>query len=117
MHAEFGLEYELRWRKRIGLSYYGYCEPIHDKLEILARVPNLRKISSSPWADLPSAARQVGGRYVLSIKPSPAWLVFDHWGPQAVRRELEGQLRAARGCNVELVLKEISTVLRQAGRL
>jgi hypothetical protein len=117
MHAEFGLDYEMRWLKRFGLAYYGCCEPLHDKLDMLSRIPNLRKVSISPWADLPSAARQVSGRYVLSIKPSPARLAFDHWDPDAVRQELTKLVRTARGNNMELVLKDISTVRRRPQRL
>lgn len=117
MHSEFGLDYEMRWLKRFGLAYYGCCEPLHDKLEMLSRVPNLRKISVSPWADLSSAARQVSGRYVLSIKPSPAPLAFDHWDPEGVRQQLMTLVRSAKGNNMELVLKDISTVRRQPQRL
>jgi hypothetical protein len=32
MHWEFSLKHELRWIERFGLSYYGCCEPLHNKL-------------------------------------------------------------------------------------
>ena len=117
MHEEFGVAYELQWLSRFGLTYYGCCEPLHDKLEVLGRIPNLRKISISPWADVAAAARRIGRRYVISLKPSPSVLAAPHWHPEQVRRELETKLEAARGCNVEIVLKDISTVQRQPQRL
>ncbi len=117
MHAAFGLHYELRWLKRFGLNYYGCCEPLHDKIGILERIPNLRKISISPWADLASASRLALGRYVLSVKPSPSFLAFGHWDAAEVRQGLQKQLHMARGNNIELVLKDISTVRRQPQRL
>jgi len=49
MHREFGLEYERRWLEQFGLAYYGCCEPLHNKISILESLPNLRKISISPW--------------------------------------------------------------------
>ncbi len=117
MHQEFGLAYELEWLSRFGMTYYGCCEPLHDKLEVLAGIPNLRKISMSPWADLKAAAPRIGRKYVISLKPSPSVLAAPSWHPEQVRRELETKLEAARGCNVEIVLKDISTVQRQPQRL
>ena len=117
MHEEFGVAYELEWLSRFGLTYYGCCEPLHDKLDVLGRIPNLRKISISPWADLAAAARRIGRRYVISLKPSPSVLAAPSWHPELVRQELETKLAAARGCNVEIVLKDISTVHREPQRL
>jgi hypothetical protein len=117
MHAEFALEYEMRWLKRFGLTYYGCCEPLHNKIAILEKIPNLRKISISPWADLPEASRLAEGRYVLSVKPSPSCLAFGQWNPDQVRQELRKTVAATKGSNVELVLKDISTVRRQPQRL
>jgi hypothetical protein len=57
------------------------------------------------------------GRYVMSLKPSPAVLAWTHFDGGAVRRELEAKLRAARGCNVEIILKDISTVRHEPARL
>ena len=48
MHWEFELEYAVEWYRRFGLNYYGCCEPLHDRLDYISRIPNLRKISMSP---------------------------------------------------------------------
>ena len=117
LHQEFGIEYERGWLDRFGLAYYGCCEPLHNKIEQLATIPNLRKISTSPWANVPVVAELVQGRYVMSLKPSPSCLAAPGFDPEAVRNELLAKLTEARGCNVEVVLKDISTVRHEPQRL
>jgi len=117
MHREFGLEYERRWLEKFGLAYYGCCEPLHNKISILESLPNLRKLSISPWADVEAAGALMRGRYVMSLKPSPAVLAWQNFDGEAVRQELTTKLKAARGCNVEIILKDISTVRHEPARL
>jgi len=117
MHEEFALRYELRWLEHFGLNYYGCCEPLHNKLDILESVPRLRKVSMSPRADLDKAVEKAGGKYVLSIKPNPAIFIWDEWNPEQARRELVESLEKTRGCVVELIMKDISTVRAQPQHL
>lgn len=117
MHREFALDYERRWLDRWGLTYYGCCEPLHLKVDMLRSVPNLRKISMSPWADLDVAVNKIGGDYVYSIKPSPAPLAGDVWRPELARQLLREALEKTRGCAVEVIMKDISTVRYQPQRL
>ncbi len=115
MHWEFALEHDMRWLERFGLTYYGCCEPLDIKSEILSRIPNLRKVSVSPWVNSKKAAEGFGSNYVLSRKPSPA--VFLKWDAPEARRELEEFKKVAKGCNVEFIMKDISTVNYQPQRL
>ncbi len=117
MHYEFALQYEMRWLERWGLTYYGCCEPLDTKMHILRQIPNLRKVSMSPWVDVARAADEVGQDYVLSLKPNPAALAEDTWRPALVREQLRDALEKTRGCHVEIVLKDISTVRYQPQRL
>lgn len=117
MHEEFALQYEIRWMKRFGLNYYGCCEPLHNKVDILKQVPNLRKISMSPWADVEEGAKNIGENYVYSMKPNPSGLASDKWNLEAAKEELENKLDKTRGCNVEVIMKDISTVRYQPQRL
>ena len=84
---------------------------------MLSKIPNLRKISISPWADADAAAEAMRGRYVMSLKPSPALLAGTSFDEDAVRRELAGKFEAARGCSVEVIIKDISTVRGDPTRL
>ncbi len=119
MHEEFALNYEQRWLEMFGLTYYGCCEPLDSKMHLLRKVPNLRKISVSPWNDMERIAEEIGGDYVFSLKPSPAILARDNWDPDLVREELTDTLKIALkyNCNVEIIMKDISTVRYQPQRL
>lgn len=117
MHWEFSLKHELRWLKRFGLNYYGCCEPLHHKMHILERIPNLRKISMSPWAKVDVAAEVAKGKYVLSVKPTPAVFAEHTWRPEQAREDILDILRKTRGCCVEIIMKDISTVRYQPQRL
>jgi len=118
MHEEFALQYESKWLRRFGLTYYGCCEPLHHKIGILQKhIPNLRKISCSPWADVTSFAEQCSDRYVISLKMSPAVFAADEFDLDAARDELHTKLMETRGCNVEIVMKDISTIREDPERL
>jgi hypothetical protein len=117
MHWEFALRHEMRWLTHWGLTYYGCCEPLHTKMDLLRQIPNLRKVSVSPKCDKVSMARQLGRDYVASLKPNPAILAMTTWDPEVARRELRRELEQLQGCAVEIVLKDISTVMREPQRL
>ena len=117
MHWEFALRHDLRWLERWGLTYYGCCEPLHQKIDLLRKIPNLRKISVSPRCDSQRVVREVGTDYVLSRKPNPAILAEDDWQPHRARQEMAEFMEVARGCHVELIMKDISTVRYQPQRL
>ena len=118
MHWEFALKHDLRWLARWGLTYYGCCEPLDRKIDMLRRIPNLRKISVSPWCNTQRAIEQIGGDYVISRKPSPAILAEDDWHPERARQDLRDFLEEAGGrCHVELIMKDISTVRYRPQRL
>ncbi len=117
MHWDFAVRHDLRWLSRWGLTYYGCCEPLDVKIDILRRIPNLRKISASPWCNIPRLLNKVGTDYVLSRKPNPAVLAWDDWHPEQAREDMRTFLEAARGCHVELIMKDISTVRYQPQRL
>ena len=117
MHWEFALQYEAKWLERWGLTYYGCCEPLDLKVDILRRNPNLRKLSMSAWIDAERAVANVGTDYVMSRKPNPAVFATDEWQPEVARRELVEFLEVAEGCHVELIMKDISTVRYEPQRL
>ncbi len=117
MHWEFAVKHDLRWLARWGLVYYGCCEPLDLKIDILRRIPNLRKISVSPWCNTHRTIEKAGTDYVLSRKPSPAILAENEWHPERARQELTDFLDQAHGCHVELIMKDVSTVRYQPQRL
>ena len=109
MHEEFALRYERRFMERFGLCNYGCCEPLHRKTHILRGLPNLRKVSMSPWVDVEAGAAGLGADYVFSYKPNPAALAADEWNAQAVRAGLRDMFEKTKGCVVEVILKDLHT--------
>lgn len=119
MHQEFELNYANRLYDRFGLVYYGCCEPLHAKIGVVEKIPHLRKISISPWADVERSAREIGGRFVVSRKPNPAFLAGPSWDPGIAEADLRETLRYCQlyGSPVEFILKDISTVCYEPKRL
>jgi len=111
MHEEFDIDYMKKLLAPFGANYYGCCEPLDKKIDIVEKIPNLRKISITPWADVDVSAEIIGNRYVLSNKPNPASVGLK-LNEEALREELGHTLAATKRnhCNCELVLKDISSV-------
>jgi hypothetical protein len=111
MFEEFEIRYVIPLSERFAYTYYGCCEPLHDRMDIVKKIPNLRKIGVSPWANVDSSAEQIGKDYVLARKPNPAHVAL-HTDPEIVRKETKETVKAAirYGCPTEFVLKDISTV-------
>lgn len=112
MHEEFALPYQLPILEKFGLNCYGCCEPLDLKLGfLLAKVPRLRRISISPWADVRRSAEALGGDVIFSWKPNPAPLAAVRFDEEAVRAEVRETIRIAaeHGCVLEIVLKDTHT--------
>jgi len=116
---EFALRHDIPWLERWGLNYYGCCEPLDFKIDVLRRIPRLRKISMNYLINMDRAVKNVGSDYVFSYKPHPGLMAGDRWCPGDVRDELTNLLEKARnhGCHVEIIMKDISTVRNQPQRL
>jgi hypothetical protein len=119
MFQEFEITPNLPLFGRFGLVYYGCCDPLDGKMEQVRRIPNVRKISMSPWADEEKGAREIGGDYVFSRKPNPSLLAWDRFDEEETRRHLQTSVDicAAHGCPLELILKDLSTVRYDPPRL
>lgn len=117
MHEEFALQYELRILEKFGLNYYGCCEPLDRKLDLMKQIPRLRKVSMSPYVNWQAAAEGVGRQYVFSAKPNPAVLATESWHPEQARADLRKILEATRGCHVEIIMKDIHTLRNEPHRL
>lgn len=108
MHAEFALPYEKRLLEPFGLTGYGCCEDLTQKLDDVCAIPQIRRISISPWADVDRCAEKLQNRYIFSWKPNPAYLV-GHFDPEFTRQYVQHTLDAARGCVLEIILKDTHT--------
>ncbi len=111
MHWEFAMRHDLRWMERWGLTYYGCCEPLQNKIHLLKKIPNLRKVSVSPWNDYRKILPGLGSDYVASVKPNPAIFAEDGWDAKGAEADLRKALEAGEGAShIEFIMKDISTV-------
>ncbi len=108
MFEEFALEYQIRGLNKFGYACYGCCEPLDAKYDSIFReIPKIRRLSVSPWANIPLAAEKIADRAILSWKPNPVLcLGFD-------RVEMDGFLetvaRTTRENVSEIILKDVRT--------
>jgi hypothetical protein len=111
MHKEFDIDYMQKTVGQCGLTYYGCCEPLDKKVDILEEIPNLRKISITPWADINTAAESIGKRYAIASKPNPAAVAVPVLDKDVLKKEIRTILDACKryGCSFDMVLKDIST--------
>jgi len=119
MHQEFELDYVNPIFERFGLVYYGCCEPLDKKLDIVKKIPNLRKVSMSPWTDANSGAEGLGKDFVFSSKPNPAFLANSSFDKSVVKNELTNIKNACdqNETPLEFILKDISTIKYDHNRL
>jgi hypothetical protein len=108
MHAEFILPYERRLLAPFGLNGYGCCEDLAGKMNDVLTIPNLRRVSISPFADVERCAEMLGARAIYSWKPHPAHLVGD-FDAGRIRANIRHTLEVTQGCIVEMILKDTHT--------
>ena len=120
MHDEFDLPYNQKLFGDSGLLYYGCCEPLDRKIDILGkRFPNLRKVSITPWADPDNAAKNIGSKYVMAAKNNPVYVSGKVFNADLVKEEMSQYCRASieNKTPLEFVLKDISTIANKPEHL
>lgn len=117
MFAKFVFPYQLPILERFGLNCYGCCEPLDKRWRVVAQIPNLRRVSMSPWADWAKMAEVLGGRYIFSLKPSPTDLAMDTFDEERIRIALREALRTTRQCRVEVIMKDNHTIRNDPSRV
>ncbi|NLG25456.1 MAG: hypothetical protein GX558_08880 [Clostridiales bacterium] len=116
-------EFEVQYMKRVfphfHAIYYGCCDRLDDRMEVIAQLPKIRKLSCSPWSDREHFAQTMPDWCVMSNKPTPALLAGSRMDEDQVRADLRRTIKAARAYNrpLEMILKDISTVSRDPARL
>ena len=112
MREEYDISYMKRAMKPFGLVYYGCCEPLHNMIDIVGEIPNIRKIGVTPWADVDIAADNMGDRYVMAFKPHPVFTTDFLLYKDSIVNEIQRMLNAVRRNHTacDIALKDVSTV-------
>ena len=109
-------EFEVTYMKRIfphfGKIYYGCCDRLDDRMEVIRKLPNIKKLSCSPWSKREKFAETMPDTCVMSAKPNPAFLAGGTLDEDFIRRDIQKTIAAAKAYNrnLEFLLKDISTV-------
>jgi len=107
---EFVFRYQYPIQERFGLNCYGCCEPLQSRWHVVKRIPRLRRVSVSPWADQRKMAEMLQDDYVYSRKPAPSFLAVPHIDEDVVRADIRETLEITKGCVVELIMKDNHTL-------
>ena len=99
--------------------YYGCCDRLDDRMEMVSSLPNVRKISCSPWSHREAFAEKLPKSIIMSNKPNPAFLATDALDEAAVRTDIRRTIDAASRCGktLEMILKDVSTIRYDVPRL
>ncbi len=111
--TEFMLDYQRPILERFGLSAYGCCEDLTNKITALRSIKNLRRIAVSPFANVRSCAEQIGRDYVVSYRPNPSSMVSRGLDEDFVRKTMRDAFAAFRdnNCVFDITLKDVETIL------
>lgn len=109
-YGEFVWPYLRELALRFGRVYYGCCEPVDPFWEFVGSLPNLARVSVSPWADEEKMARYCRERGVVySRKPSPNFYIAEKLDEDGMRASLEKTVACTTGCRLELVQRDVMT--------
>ena len=110
LYAEIVFPYYQEIMSRFGLVSYGCCEATHPIWDgCLSKIPNLRKLSVSPWCDEEAIGERLRGTNVAYLRKPPATLlgVGSELDEQAVRDCFALTRRAAQGCSLEIIQRDV----------
>ena len=117
MFEEFIFPYQLEIIKRFGLACYGCCEPLDRRWHVVKKIPNLRRVSVSAWADKAKMAEYLEDRYIYSLKPNPALLAVPAINQDMIKSEMITILDITKGCHVEVIMKDNHTLGRNPNNI
>ena len=111
MFDEFMFRYQQPILERYGVTAYGCCEDLTQKIPIIKQLKNLRRIAVSPFADPAKCAEQIGSDYVLSWRPNPSSACSYGVDEDYVRGELHRVMDIfdENHCVWDITLKDLET--------
>lgn len=116
---EFEVPYVSQLAEQFQMIYYGCCDRLDDRLDVIMKIPNIRKVSCSPWSNREIFAEKLPKNVIMSNKPTPSYLAYDSMNLEEIGADLTRTCTAAKsnGVALEMILKDISTVKYQPNRL
>ncbi len=105
--------------KHFGRLSYGCCEPVHTVWNDIKTMPNLKKVSISPWCDEEFMAEQLKDSGIIYLrKPSPNYLgIGEQLDEDGFRKHIEKTIKTARGCKLEIAQRDVYTINRDINKV
>ncbi len=115
MFDEFMLQYQIPILEKFGLVSYGCCEDLTQKIDCLRKIPNLRRIAVTPFANTKKCAEQIGKDYILSWRPNPATMTSTGLDEDFVRKHMRENFKAFKenDNHFDITLKDVETINHQ----
>ncbi len=110
MFEEFIFPYQKQLMERFALTCYGCCEPMDDRMDIVKRVGNLRRVSVSAWADRRIMSEKLKHDYIYSLKPNPAMISSAVIDKDLIRKYIKESLALTKDNCLEVVMKDNHTL-------
>lgn len=113
MYGEFIFPRHKRILERFRLNCYGCCEAYGPRWKYVKQLPNLRRVSVSPWADWSTVPRLLGKDYIASVKLKPTALAAAHMNEDVVRADCRRAAEQTKGGICEFIMKDNHTLGNQ----
>lgn len=119
MYEQFIFPYENALAEKFGGIYYGCCEPLHGRWNIVKNMVNLKRISISPWCDEEYMAAELSNKMVYSRKPKPTMISTEKFDEDAIYSDFLHTMQVAKknGCTLEIVMKDVHTLNGEHDRM
>ena len=110
MCSEFYHPYIGEIANQFGLSYYGCCEGVHEKFEVITKhIRNIRTVSVSGWSDQKRVGELLGNKYVYSRKPIPAYISSPTVNWDLIEKEAKETKSATKDGCLEIIFRDVYT--------
>ncbi len=106
MFDEFLMPHFTELAKKFKLLKFGCCEPVHDLMPILQKLPGLRKVSVTPWCDMRKLTEACREDIIWCRKPVPLKLCGNRFDPESLRAHLKETLEIGKDYFIEFVYRD-----------
>lgn len=106
MFDEFLMPHLTRLAAKFRLLKWGCCEPVHNLMPVLQRLPGLRKVSVTPWCDQHKLTETCRQDVIWCRKPVPLKLCGQPFDLDHLRSHLQETLDIGREYFIEFVFRD-----------
>ncbi|MCE9613870.1 MAG: hypothetical protein K8T26_06305 [Lentisphaerae bacterium] len=106
MFDEFLMPHFARLAAKFKLLMFGCCEPVHNLMPLLQRLPGLRKVSVTPWCDLRKLTTTCRKDVIWCRKPIPLKLCGETFSEDDLRSHLQETLDIGQDYFIEFVYRD-----------